>query len=198
MVTSISNGDYIKVKSVDFGDGANSFEVRAASGSSGGSIELHLGSQTGTLVGTCNISGTGGWDRWENFKCDVSECSGVKDLFMVFKGSGEPFRLNWYIFVYDPSETAFRKMPGKQFSPVKVNYSNSKLQISFIPDRSGVASIKIYDLSGKVIKSEKIKVRAAEISTSSINLSNISRGYYVVKVSGNGTVIGTSEVLLTD
>ena len=64
----------------------------------GGSIELRLGSQTGTLVGTCNISGTGGWDKWQNFRCDVSECSSVKDLFLVFKGSGEPFRLNWYIF----------------------------------------------------------------------------------------------------
>ncbi|NLW30948.1 MAG: family 43 glycosylhydrolase [Fibrobacter sp.] len=98
MVTSISNGDYIKVKSVDFGDGASSFEVRAASGSSGGSIELRLGSQTGTLVGTCNITGTGGWDIWQNFQCDISDCTGIKDMFLVFKGSGEPFRLNWYMF----------------------------------------------------------------------------------------------------
>jgi len=420
MVTSISNGDYIKIKSVDFGDGANSFEVRAASGSSGGSIELRLGSQTGTLIGTCNISGTGGWDKWQNYRCDVSECNGVKDLFLVFKGTGEPFRLNWYVFagssgyrlsvqttglgnvnrspygslfsegstviltavpqegwkfsgwsgeginrnqnpltivmdadkevtamfkrttiggnhvlngdfssgddywtlniwsgsatgsvingeyniaisniadnthdiqlvqngiylekgvsykvsfdasadsdrtievnvemaddpwtsylsqiqdfsittskqsfhfvfkmeystevnarlafnvgtsassviidnvsvkVYDPSETDFRKMSSKSSSSMKVNYSNSKLQINFIPDRNGLAFIKIYDLSGKVIKSEKIKIRAAQINSSSFKLSNISKGYYVVKVSENGKNIGTSEVLFAD
>lgn len=98
MVTSISNNDYIRVKGVDFGDGAEKFEVRAASGSSGGSIELRLGSQTGTLVGTCNITGTGGWSTWKTFECEVTNCSGVKDLYLVFKGSGEPFRLNWYRF----------------------------------------------------------------------------------------------------
>lgn len=99
MVTSISDGDYIRVKGVDFGDGAERFEVRAASGSSGGRIELRLGSQTGTLVGTCEISNTGGWTTWKTFECDVSDCSGVKDLYLVFKGSGEPFRLNWYRFI---------------------------------------------------------------------------------------------------
>ena len=59
-VTSINNGDYIKVKSVDFGTGAVSFDARVASASSGGSIELRLDSATGTLVGTCAVQGTGG------------------------------------------------------------------------------------------------------------------------------------------
>lgn len=98
MVTSISANDYIRVRGVDFADGADSFEVRAASGSSGGTIELRLGSQTGTLVGTCEITGTGGWTSWKTFKCSVTNCTGVKDLYLVFKGSGEPYRLNWYKF----------------------------------------------------------------------------------------------------
>ena len=89
MVTDISNGDYIKVKSVDFGDGASSFKVRAASGSSGGSIELRLGSQTVSLVGTCNISNTGGWTTWKTFECEVNNCSGVKIFSWFLKGSGE-------------------------------------------------------------------------------------------------------------
>jgi len=100
MVTSISNGDYIRVKGVDFGGGAEKFEVRAASNSSGGTIELRLGSQTGTLVGTCEITGTGSWTTWKTFQCNVSNCTGKKDyLYLVFKGSGEPFRLNWWRFL---------------------------------------------------------------------------------------------------
>ncbi len=98
MVTSISEGDYIKVEGVDFGAAASTFNARAASGSSGGSIELHLGSREGTLVGTCDISGTGGWGTWETFQCELTGCSGVEDLYLVFRGSGEPFRLNWYRF----------------------------------------------------------------------------------------------------
>ena len=40
----INDGDYIKVKGVDFGSGAKSFDARVASAKSGGNIELHLDS----------------------------------------------------------------------------------------------------------------------------------------------------------
>jgi arabinoxylan arabinofuranohydrolase len=55
-VDSIHNGDFIKVKGVDFGTaGAKSFEARVASATSGGSIELRLDTVTGPLVGTCGL-----------------------------------------------------------------------------------------------------------------------------------------------
>lgn len=124
MVTSISNGDYIRVKGVNFGDGADKFEVRAASGSSGGTIELRLGSQNGTLVGTCEITGTGAWTTWKTFQCDVSNCTGKKDfLYLVFKGSGEPFRLNWWRFM----------VSGYQLSTETVGQGT----VSRSPDKSG-------------------------------------------------------------
>jgi hypothetical protein len=41
-VGNIENGDYIKVKGVNFGTGANSFVARVASATSGGNIELRL------------------------------------------------------------------------------------------------------------------------------------------------------------
>lgn len=98
MVTQISDGDYISLKGVDFGTGASNFQIRAACGSAGGTIELRLGSQNGTLAGTCNISSTGGWNTWKTFDCVVTNCTGKNDLYLVFKGSGELFRLNWYLF----------------------------------------------------------------------------------------------------
>jgi arabinoxylan arabinofuranohydrolase len=98
-VTAIENGDYIKVKGVDFGAGATSLEVRVASAGSGGSIEVHLDSQTGTLVGTCAVAGTGGAQNWATKSCAVSGASGVHDLFFVFTGgSGSLFNFNWWKF----------------------------------------------------------------------------------------------------
>jgi len=41
----IENGDYIKVKGVNFGTGAASFEARVASATNGGNIEIRLDSQ---------------------------------------------------------------------------------------------------------------------------------------------------------
>jgi len=98
-VTSINNGDYIKVKSVDFGTGAVSFDARVASASSGGSIELRLDSATGTLVGTCAVSGTGGLQTWVTKSCTVSGATGLHDLYLKFTGgSGDLFNFNWWKF----------------------------------------------------------------------------------------------------
>ena len=98
-VTSINNGDYIKVKSVDFGTGAVSFDARVASASSGGSIELRLDSATGTLVGTCAVTGTGGLQTWATKSCTVSGATGLHDLYLKFTGgSGDLFNFNWWRF----------------------------------------------------------------------------------------------------
>jgi hypothetical protein len=98
-VTSINNGDYIKVKNVNFGSGASSFDARVASAASGGSIELHLDSQTGTLLGTCAVSGTGGAQTWLTKTCTVTGATGTHDLFLKFSGgSGNLFSFNWWQF----------------------------------------------------------------------------------------------------
>jgi arabinoxylan arabinofuranohydrolase len=95
-VTSISNGDYIKVKNVDFQAGVTSFEARVSSAASNAKIELHLDSQTGTLLGTCDVSGA---SSWTTKTCTVSGGSGKHDLFLKFTGgSGDLFKFNWWRF----------------------------------------------------------------------------------------------------
>lgn len=95
----IENNDYVKVKGVAFGNGATSFSARVASGTSGGRIEVRLGSATGTLVGTCNVGGTGGWQTWTTVTCPISGATGTRDLFLRFAGnSGYLFNLNWWQF----------------------------------------------------------------------------------------------------
>jgi len=95
-VTSISNGDYIKVKNVDFLDGVTSFDARVSSAASNAKIELHLDSQTGTSLGTCDVSGA---SSWTTKTCAVSGGSGKHDLFLKFTGgSGDLFKFNWWKF----------------------------------------------------------------------------------------------------
>jgi MYXO-CTERM domain-containing protein len=98
-VTAIENGDYIKVKGADFGAGATALDVRVASAGSGGNIEVRLDSQTGKLVGTCAVAGTGGAQTWATKTCAISGASGVHDLFFVFTGgAGSLFNFNWWKF----------------------------------------------------------------------------------------------------
>lgn len=101
-VTSINNGDWIRVRGVDFGSaGAESFTAHVASAGSGGSIELRTGSATGTLLGTCTVAATGGAQKWADTTCNVTGATGaVKDLYLKFTGSGtsDLFNLNYWQF----------------------------------------------------------------------------------------------------
>ncbi|XXY50750.1 glycoside hydrolase family 43 protein [Sorangium sp. So ce269] len=116
-VGSIENGDYIKVKGVDFGTGAVSFDARVASATSGGNIELRLDSATGTLVGTCMVQGTGGFQTWVTTSCEVDGATGIHDLYLKFTGgNGFLFNVNWWKFTPldapDPDPTGTGGAPG--------------------------------------------------------------------------------------
>ncbi|MFG1677030.1 family 43 glycosylhydrolase [Micromonospora sp. NPDC049282] len=95
----IDNGDYIKVKGVAFGTGATSYTARVASAGSGGNIELRLDGTSGPLVGTCRVSGTGGWQTWADTTCGVSGATGTHDLYLRFTGgSGSLFNIDHWRF----------------------------------------------------------------------------------------------------
>ena len=90
-VTGISSSSYIKVKGVAFGTaGASSLAVRVA-GTGSGSIAVRLGSTSGTLVGTCSVTSSGGSQTWKTVTCPISGAKGTSDLYFVFSGSGYSF-----------------------------------------------------------------------------------------------------------
>lgn len=98
-VTDIDNGDYIKVRSVDFDKGAHSFEANLASAMVGGSIEIFLDSIAGTPLGTCSVANTNGLQNWTVQSCIVSKEKGVHDVYFVFKGAeGDLFHFDWWQF----------------------------------------------------------------------------------------------------
>lgn len=97
-VTDISNGDYIKVRSVDFGKGAKSFQASVAAMQDGSEIEIHLDSVTGALLGTCVVKKTGGMLNWTVQSCKTAQVNGVHDVYFVFKGGeGNLFNFDWWI-----------------------------------------------------------------------------------------------------
>ena len=99
-LSNIENGDWVKIKGVEFGDDiAKSFTASVASGAKGGKIELRLDSVDGKLIGICNITDTGGWQNWQIAKCDVTGAVGLHDIYLVFIGeNGQLFSLDWWQF----------------------------------------------------------------------------------------------------
>lgn len=84
-VDSISNGDYIKVRSVDFGTtGAAMMTAAVACSGKGANIEVHIDNLSGTTIASLPVNYTAG--AWKKEKAAVKNCTGVHDLYLVFKG----------------------------------------------------------------------------------------------------------------
>ena len=96
----INNGHWIMFEGMEFPEGITKCTVRVSSGSkNGGTIELRLGSKTGTLLGSCRVPPTGNWGNWEEMSCEVSGLSGKQDLYLVFTGQGHGmFNIDWFEF----------------------------------------------------------------------------------------------------
>ncbi|MBN1927605.1 MAG: family 43 glycosylhydrolase [Prolixibacteraceae bacterium] len=96
-VTKIENGDYLNVRSVDFGKGAKSFEASVASASAAGKIEIRLDNSDGELLGSIDVGNTGSWLNWASVKGKMKKIKGVHDICLVFKGGkGELFNFDWW------------------------------------------------------------------------------------------------------
>ena len=115
-VTDIHNGDYIKLQNVGFDNKVpRVFRARVASGLRGGQIEIRLDSLKGRLLGTVNVPGTGGWEKWQTITLDLDystltdlnapsrTISGLTlpetaDLYFVFTGRKGPklFNFDWW------------------------------------------------------------------------------------------------------
>ncbi|MEQ9304744.1 MAG: carbohydrate-binding protein, partial [Marinoscillum sp.] len=92
----IDTGDWIRFDDVDFGNGAESVDVRVASRTTGGTIEFRLGSTSGTLIGTASVPVTGGWQTWTTVSANINGASGTHDLYLLFTAGG--ININWFEF----------------------------------------------------------------------------------------------------
>jgi dextranase len=95
-VKSKTGDSYIGFANVDFLDGAASVSARVASALDAGSVEFHLDSPAGPLIGAVTVGNTGGWQNWVTMTAPVTNSAGVHAVFAVFKG--EVCNLNWFQF----------------------------------------------------------------------------------------------------
>ena len=100
-LADIHNGDYLRVRDVDFRDGrAAAFTASVASRYLGGTVEIRLDSVAGDSLGTLRVPYLGDWDDWREVTTEVRPARGVHDLYLVFRGGTphELFRVDWWRF----------------------------------------------------------------------------------------------------
>ncbi len=100
----ISNGDWLKFSSVDFGSASpGQFKARLASGAAAGvsgAVQVRLDSTGGTKIAEIDFGNNGGWQNWQTVPANlVASATGVHDVYLVFAGSTSDFtNINWFTF----------------------------------------------------------------------------------------------------
>lgn len=101
-ISDIHNGDYIKVREVDFGKQAPArFIFSVASALRGGTLEIRTDSIGGKQIAQISVPHTGGWECWKTLSTPIeSEVTGVHDIYFVFTGRKgcELFNFDWWQF----------------------------------------------------------------------------------------------------
>jgi hypothetical protein len=137
----IESGDWLRYKDFNFGENATRVEIRTASATEGGLIELRLDTPAGDLLGSCTVPHTGGWQVWQSVSAKVKPVSGVKDLCLVFRpikkafGRGlEADGLLWFASVDETNTTIWAQFPANpNAGGVEINVRRAV----YYPDKPG-------------------------------------------------------------
>lgn len=73
---------------------------------------------------------------------------------------------------------------NKVVASIYPNPANESAKITFNSMKSGVATVSLYDLSGKVVYTQKIQITSGS-NLATIQLNGIKQGYYLASVSGD-------------
>jgi arabinoxylan arabinofuranohydrolase len=98
ILSSIHNGDFVKVQGVNFEQGASAFEARLAA-YNGGKIEIHTGAIDGPIVATVEVPAKNDGGQWKTLSAPVENVKGTHDIYLVFKGERDLFELDWWRFL---------------------------------------------------------------------------------------------------
>ena len=152
-LTNMGSNFYTKVRSVDMGDGAK--QIVVCTKGNGGKLELHAGSESGSLLASMTIPSS---SKWQENTFDLSDASGVEDLFFVVKQGGFDFDY-WYMEGAVPPvpQTAYNDKPAA--IPGKIEAENYDV---------GGHNKAFYDMDrenqGKVYREDEVDVVAIDDS----------------------------------
>ena len=134
----INDGDWVRYQQVDFGQGTEVVTIRAASVTNGGTTEVRLDAPNGKLLGTCAVPNTGGWQSWRSFDVQIERTSGVRTLYLVFRGlQSQPSDVRLWCAQVDETNTTI----WAQFEDINPNEADVEINVRrtvFYPARPGV------------------------------------------------------------
>ncbi|MDO5971771.1 carbohydrate-binding protein [Flavivirga aquimarina] len=173
---NINSGDWCMFNAIDL-TGVVRIEARiSARNTAEKTIEVRVGSTTGALLGTITFPGTGRSTYATAYgNLDTSNVSGTQDLYFVFSGG---FNVNWF-YLETESLSVSDNIKDDQISYYPNPVSNN---VTVLIPTSKFSHYSIFDISGRVNKQGVI---TSEMQKMNIDLSNFSKGIYLISLKGN-------------
>jgi len=165
-MNSLSTGDWLKYSGITFNN-ETTFAANVASNSGGGTIEVRLGSITGTLIGTLIISDTKDWATYTLQSTNLTATTGTFDVFLVFKNNlNGVCNIDWF---------AIGDIPP-------VITANTELKV-FLPYNEVTLSATVQNLSSVKNTSWEIIEGVATLQDLGVtaNVSDLAEGSYTVR-----------------
>jgi hypothetical protein len=98
-VTDIDEGEYIRLRGVDFGSaGAKKFMASVASAKGRGNIVLTIDGIDGKEIGRVAVKTTGADEKFSAVSTKVENVKGVHDLYLHFEQLDGTFNFDWWQF----------------------------------------------------------------------------------------------------
>ena len=140
-ISGAKHGNWVEYKDVDFGEDTLAVELRAASASRGGMVDIFLNKPNGRFMGSCFVPNTGGDQAWDTFTATFTRSvSGPQKLYVVFRVA-KPMKKYpadsplWYSRVDDKNTTIWG-----QFGKANPNEETAEINVRqtiFYPDKPG-------------------------------------------------------------
>ena len=96
-VYDINDDEYIRMRGVDFGQGAKSFSLQAAATGSC-TVTLRIDAPDGAAIATIKVGKTGSLEKYRDFTAKTSGAAGVHDLYICFSQVNGEVRLDSWQF----------------------------------------------------------------------------------------------------
>ncbi len=191
MVSGIGNNSWVRYDSVDFTPQTGiigQVQARVASTNANNTIQVRLGSNTGTLLGTIAVPSTGSLTTWMTTmpaNLTMMPPAGIQNLVLVFLGTANTMNVNWVRFI--PVFPGINPAGSSASSAVLTCQRLNKNTFTVI-GAAAPAEIRLFNMKGQeMLDAFNSKASEKDITVNLNTKAALSSGSYVLTVkSRNG------------
>jgi hypothetical protein len=176
-MSGASNGSYLMYSNLNL-SAIDSINLRFATKTTGGNLEIRVDSATGELLGTVALSYTGNWQKWETFTGSLSNKIGFYDLYLVFTTTETDYvgNLNWFELFYN-TDLSTEDFDTDTEEALIIYPNPAKDEVNILLKQAGeINTVNIYNIQGQHVLSTK---------KATIDVSMLKSGVYFIEVNSN-------------